>query len=831
MKAIGLLLGAVAGLFIAVIGAWLAREGWTLVNLGGSWYYLLAGAALVFSGILLALRRPLGGLVFGVTLLATLVWAVWEAHLSFWSLMPRVVAPVVIGILVLLVLRGANRERRGAATVTTATGVVLGLALMTVAVVLQYSVGIAKAAGSDPDPAAAIARAPAGDWRFWGRDAAGTRFGPYAEINRDNVDKLEVAWTFRTGRPATGGSEDQSTPMQIGDTLYVCTPTNVVIAVDADTGAERWRHDPNVKPGFWNRCRGLGYYEPQAAKLAAAPAATPVAVRPEAPCARRIISTTIDARIFELDAATGALCPGFGDKGVADLKPGMGEFRPSFYFPTSAPTVVRGLIVIGGWVQDNTELNEPSGVVRAFSADTGELVWAWDLGNPAITRLPPPGQTYTRGTPNVWSTPAFDEALGLIYLPTGNATPDYWGSHRSDAADKYNSSVVALDIATGRERWRYQTVHHDVWDWDIPSQPMLVDLPTASGPKAALVQLTKRGQIFVLDRATGAPLVDTVERPVPQNPAPGEWLSPTQPYSVGMPTVGAEQITERLMWGLTPIDQVRCRIAFRSVRYDGDFTPPGLKPSLQSPGNGGGMNWGSGSYDAVGGRLIVNVMRIPQTVQLIPSTRPNVSLDLVPGRSEKARNAVSYIAKNTRFESDFRLPWQKKPQTAPGRAAAPATSETMARAPAAPAAARTPAPQPIGIPCLAPPQGEMAAIDLGTRQIVWKVPTGTAERSGPWGLYSHLNIPVGTPSPAGSMTTAGGLVFHAATTDPYIRAYDTRTGKVVWKARMPVGAGANPMTYVSPKTGRQYVVISAGGARSMPERGDYVIAYALPKGG
>ncbi|MEO8113987.1 MAG: PQQ-binding-like beta-propeller repeat protein, partial [Phenylobacterium sp.] len=535
-----------------------------------------------------------------------------------------------------------------------------------------------------------------------------------------------------------------------------------------------------IKGFFWNRCRGVGYYE--AANIRAIPDDTPPL------CRRRIISTTIDARLIALDAATGVPCPGFGQGGSVDLRQGMGPVKPHFYFQTSTPTVAGDRVVIGGWVTDNQELGEPSGVVRAFSAETGQLIWAWDLGNPAITTLPPEGKTYTRGTPNVWSTPAFDEALGLVYLPTGNATPDYWGSHRTAASERYSSSVVALDIATGRERWRFQTVHHDLWDYDVPSQPMLVDFPVKGGTAPALIQLTKRGQIFVLDRRTGLHRTPVVERPVPQLAATGEWTSPTQPYSTGMPAIGAERLTEARMWGATPLDQMFCRITFRAHRYDGDFTPPGLgRASLQYPSNAGGQNWGSGAFDATHRYLIVPDIRMAMGVKLQPAKDPGLSLARAPDRV--AKDAVAYKSRNDWLFS------------------------------------------PLFIPCLQPPNGTLTAIDLVTRKVVWQVPLGTAEFSGPLGLHSGLKIPLGGVGIGGPIATAGGLTFHAATQDPYLRAYDSATGEVVWKARLPVGVGGTPMTYVSPATGRQYVVVSAGGARMMSERGDYVVAYALPVAG
>lgn len=799
---------AVGGGLIALVGlALLAGGGW-LIYLRGSPYYFLAGAAIVATGVMLVRRQPTAGLVYAATLAVTLGWAIWEAGIRFWPLVPRLFAPAVLGLFVLLVIPATRRARwRGQSAAAVAVMSVACLGALGAALPETYRWGQSEA-GAQVKGAVAAAEAVS-DWRYYGRDPGGARYAPVDQINRENVGRLKVAWTFRTGEKPQRGNQDQNTPLQVGDTLYVCTPTNIVIALDADSGREKWRHDPKVSSHFWHRCRGVGYWDgtqpkvalsgAPAAKAAPAkaaqppaapkPAAAPAEEEAAAPaCRRRILSTTINAQLFALDAETGRRCPGFGENGLVDLKIGVGPIKRGFYFQTSTPTVVGDLVVIGGWVADNQELSEPSGVVRAFDVETGELAWAWDLGDPAIDKLPPEGETYTRGTPNVWSTPAFDPDLGLIYLPTGNATPDYWGSHRSQASEAYSSSVVALDIATGKERWKFQTVHHDVWDYDVPAQPMLIDFPLKDGGTApALIQLTKRGQIFVLDRRTGQPLTRVVESPVPQGAAPGEWLSPTQPYSVEMPAVGVERLTEKMMWGATPLDQLACRIMFRNARYEGDFTPPGAdKPAIQHPGNAGGMNWGSGAYDARRGLLIVSDVRMPQTVRLKASGKPELALSRAKDRPKQSLKAVAYEADNI---------WMLSPLFAP---------------------------------CLQPPHGMLSAIDLRKREIVWQVPAGTAEYQAPLGLKSHLPIPIGTLGIGGPVTTAGGVTFRASTTDPYLWAYDNATGKVLWKARLPVPSTATPMTYVSGKSGKQYVVVNAGGAAMSPEKGDYVVAYALP---
>lgn len=810
---------AIGGGTVALVGAVLLAGGAWLVFLQGSPYYMLAGAGTLGAGGLLVRRHPAAGLVYAVVLAATLGWGLWEGGFSFWPLLPRLLAPAVLGLFILLVIPAAPKGR-----LRDQSGLAVALLSVIFVGVLGAAVRPTFTWGQAEIPAQVTgASAPAADtsdWRYAGRDPGGSRYAPVDQINRENVDNLKVAWTFRSGEAPLRGGQNQNTPVQVGDTLYVCTAANVVIALDADTGREKWRHDSKATSHLGNRCRGVGYWDGAQPKVAlsgspaappgkdppakAAPAkATPgkastpkvpppasqAASDPNAPlCKRRIISASVNAQLFALDAATGRPCPGFGKDGMVDLTVGVGPIKRG-HFQTSTPTVIGNRILIGGWVAGNQELSELPGVVRAFDVVTGELVWAWDLGDPSIDKLPPPGKTYTRGTPNVWSTPAFDPDLGLVYLPTGNATPNYWGSHRSMAAEAYSSSVVAIDVNTGKMRWAFQTVHHDLWDYDVPAQPMLIDFPVKGGTAPALVQLTKRGQIFVLDRRTGQPLTRVVEVRVPGGAQPGEWVFPTQPYSVEMPTIGVERLTEKAMWGATPLDQLACRIMFQSVRYEGDFTPPGSaeRPSLQYPGNAGGMNWGSGAFDARRGLLIVSDVRMPQMVSLVRSEAAQIAL----ARADKDRpppslKAIPYASRNQWFLS------------------------------------------PAFAPCVQPPHGMLTAIDVRTRQVVWQVPAGAAEAEGPFGLRSHLPIPIGTVGAGGPITTAGGVTFRAATTDGRVRAYDNATGKILWQAALPVASAGTPMTYVSPRTGKQYLVVAAAGPPTRPGRGDDVVAYALP---
>ncbi|MCX8572124.1 membrane-bound PQQ-dependent dehydrogenase, glucose/quinate/shikimate family [Aminobacter sp. MET-1] len=800
------------GLLMVIIGAPLVYGGVQLIGLGGSWYYALAGLGVIASGILYIMRRKAGLWLYGFVFLATVAWALWESGLEFWPLIPRLVAPAVIAIPALLLAplfpTRAGTPRPGkAAPFALAALLVAALAATAFYGFTPHGVVSNTLASAEPKPTVPPAAASATDWRHYGRTPAGTRYAPIDQINRDNVHKLEVAWTFRSGDTPQGSAQDQNTPLFVDDTLYTCSPNNIVHALNPDTGDVKWKFDPKAKSPLWQRCRGVSYYEPGPATAeagAAAPANAAAPADPLAPaspvaqttpvaqanaCAARIVMTTIDARLIQLDAKTGELCQDFGTGGIVDLKQGMGEIKDGFYFQTSAPTVMRDLIMVGGWVWDNVETGEPSGAVRAFSARTGELVWAWDLGNPAITKLPPEGESYTRGTPNVWSTPAYDEALGLVYLPTGNATPDFFGAHRSKAAEDYTASVVALDIATGRERWKFQTVHHDIWDYDVPAQPALYDVPDGKGGTVpALIQITKRGQIFMLDRRDGKPIAEVEERPVPQTGGvPEDFLSPTQPYSVGMPEIGTAPFTEARMWGATPYDQLYCRIEFKKMRYEGEFTPPGLTRSIIFPGYYGGMNWGSAAIDEARGLLIVNDIRMPQFAQLMPREETDNYGGSAAHDGLSQQKGTPYGAMKNGFMS------------------------------------------PLGVPCHQPPYGTFTGIDLKTRQIAWQVPAGTLEDTGPLGLKMGLQIPIGMPTLGGPIATSGGVVFYAGTQDYYLRALDVETGKELWKGRMPVGAQSTPMTFVSHESGAQYVVISAGGARQSPDRGDYIVAYRLPK--
>lgn len=758
---------------LALFGAVFVAGGGYLITLGGSWYYLITGIALLVSALLL-FRGSASGLVLFLAIgVATAIWGVYEVGFAFWGLVPRLAPFVAIGIVAALLLpavAGSRAKVPGfaiAAVLVAVFGYGLWGAFQPQGV-LRPDAPVAVRAGAQPSETAS-------NWQYYGYSGAGTRFAPYNQITADNVSNLEVAWTFRTGEEPVKGSEFQNTPTQIGDNIYVCTPLNKVISLDATTGQEKWRFDPKAKSNtFWNRCRGVGYYES--------------AVVPEGQqCHARIILTTIDAQMIALDANTGETCGQFGANGAANLKDGLGDVKETYYFPTSMPTVTNGLVIVGGWVRDGRDTNEPSGVIRAYSAENGELAWAWDLGNPGITKLPPEGESYTRGTPNMWSTPAFDAELGLIYLPMGNATPDFWAGHRNEAGNKYGASLVALDIATGRERWHFQFVHQDVWDYDTASQPALYDMADGT---PVVVQTTKQGDIYVLDRRDGKPVKKVEERPVEQSHQEGDVIAATQPFSVEMPHLGGGVLTEADMWGATPFDQLACRIAFKKLRYEGRYTPmiKGER-TLIYPGFYGGMNWGSMAIDESRGLGIINDIRMPQLAELIlrEDASPEMSANMSHDAGVHPQEGTPFAALRGGFYS------------------------------------------PLGVPCHMPPWGTLSAVDLETGKLVWQRPLGSVEDSVlPNGLKVPLGMQIGMPTLGGPLTTAGGLTFYAGTQDFYLRAIDTATGDEVWKGRMPIGAQATPMTYMG-KDGSQYVLIAAGGARQSPQRGDYVVAYRLKK--
>lgn len=795
-----LLLGAI----IFASGAFFAYHGYRLVSLHGSPYFLVAGIALLIAGLQIARHKPSGAVLYIATLIGSTVWAIHEFGWDFWSLVSSLLVLAGLGIVVSLslpLMQRANGIPARRTSAFSAAGLLTVLCLATVAGMFVPHAPVQSATASLPLVPVAAGQAQT-NWAHYGNTPEGTRFAALDQITRDNVNQLEVAWTYRTGdtpiSPGGGGAEDQQTPLQIGNTVFLCTPHNNVIALNASTGQERWKTEINAQQKKWMRCRGLAYFDANAPiEQPSAPGATPVptaSVAQGAICQRRILMNSVTPELIALDADTGAFCPDFGVNGRVDLRANMGKGADQGqYYPTSAPTLAGTTIVVGGRVADNVSTDMPGGVVRGFDVVTGALRWAFDPGNPAELNAPADGQNFTRSTPNVWAPMSYDPLSNIVYMPVGSAAVDLWGAKHTALDRKYGASILAVDGTTGQEKWVYQTVHDDLWDFDVPMQPTLLDFPAANGTSTpALAVGTKAGQIFVLNRLTGQPLTEVQERAVPAGNIPGETYSPTQPFSIGMPSIGADDLKESDMWGATPFDQLLCRVHFKSKRYTGLFTPPGTDASLNLPGSLGGMNWGGMSIDPVNNYLFVNDMRVGLEVQLIEADPAN---SVKSDGNEAAAIQGPVALDGTPYAINAKVRFMS----------------------------------PLEIPCQKPPFGTLSAIDLNTQQLIWQVPVGTVQDTGPFGIKMGLPIPIGMPTLGGTLTTQGGLVFIAASQDYYLRAFDTGTGQEVWKARLPVGSQSTPMTYQSPENDRQYLVISAGGARNSPDRGDYVIAYALPQ--
>ena len=783
------------GILLLLMGLALLAGGIKLSQLGGSLYYLIAGIGFALSGILLlALRRNALGL-YGLVLLGSTLWALWEVGLDWWQLVPRLALWFALGVV--LLLPWARRPLRGQPSKVN-TG------LLSLAVVLSGATAIAsqfthpgeingKLGRDSSDMASTAPQMPDGEWQAYGRTEYGDRYSPLRQITPYNIHKLQEAWRIRTGDLPTDNDPveltNQNTPLKANGMLYACTAHSKVLALDPDTGAEIWRFDPQIKSpvgfkGFAHMtCRGVSYYDENNyvnMDGSPAPKISEAGMAVLRACPRRLYLPTADARLIALNADNGKICEGFGNQGVIDLTTGIGPFTAGGYYSTSPAAITRQLVIIGGHVTDNESTNEPSGVIRAYDVHDGHLVWNWDAGNPEATAPLAAGKFYTRNSPNMWSLASVDEKLNMVYLPLGNQTPDQWGADRTPGAEKFSAGIVALDLTTGKVRWNYQFTHHDLWDMDVGSQPTLLDMATVDGAKPALIAPTKQGSLYVLDRRDGTPIIPIQEVPVPQGAVEGDHTSPTQARS-DLNLLGPD-LTEQAMWGASPFDQMLCRIQFRELRYEGQYTPPSLQGSLVYPGNVGVFNWGSVSVDPVRQLLFTSPNYMAFVSKLVP-------------RAD--------VAAGSKRESE--------------------TSGVQPNSGAPYAVTMHPFMSPLGIPCQAPAWGYVAGIDLNKGKVVWKHKNGTSRDSSPL----PIGLPIGVPSMGGSIVTASGLGFLSGTLDQYLRAYDVNTGKELWKSRLPAGGQATPMTYTG-KDGKQYVLVTAGGHGSLGTKmGDYVIAYKL----
>jgi quinoprotein glucose dehydrogenase len=802
---LALVLG-VFGLYMVVGGAW-------LIGLGGNWYYAIAGLLSIGSAVGLARRRPAATVWFGVLFALTLLWTIWESGLDYWGWVPRFALILIFAFAFSLLLptlhAGFSRAKALVVTGVLALAFVAaaGLAFVpyhvTEATNVPASADNPFAADTGPGTDSAI---PSTDWTSYGGNQATDRFSSATQITPDNVKNLQVAWTAHAGAVPTDTRWGiQNTPLKIGNTLYVCGYLNKVVALDAATGQQKWTFDPGVTPDavpYTPACRSLAYYIDPASATAPATPGTPVAeASTGATCARRIILGTLDARVIEIDAQNGQRCQDFGKNGEVSITEDMGKVYKGYVSITSPPVVVRDTVVVAHETVDGQRAFGPPGVIKAYNVKTGQLKWAWDAAAPNDPTPRHGDNAYRRGSPDVWTSFTGDNKLGLVFLPVANASGDYYSSSRTPDELKYSPSLTALDVETGMPRWTFQNTHNDVWDYDPGSSPTLLDYPQADGSKVpAIIFPTKNGEFYVLNRATGKSLFGVEERPVPQGGLEPEARAKTQPFSL-FNSVAKPDLKPENTWGLTPLDQLVCRIQFHQADYRGKFTPPSLdKPIIDYPGYNGGVDWGGVAFDPTRGLIIANYNDMPNYTRLV---------------SRKDADRLGWHAKDILNDpkADAHAEGAGDPQ------------EGVPVAVNVNAGWQLPF---TGMLCKEPPYGGIRAIDIRNGHTVWDRPLGTARKNGPFGLPTGLPINIGTPNNGGSVVTKSGLVFIAAATDDLIRAIDIHTGKTIWSAPLPAGGQAMPMVYE--EGGREFVVITATGHHFMhTPKGNYVVAYALPQ--
>ncbi len=625
---------------------------------------------------------------------------------------------------------------------------------------------------------------PVAGWSSYGADPYGSRYSPLTQITRDNVTRLEVAWTYRSGDVSDGStypskSAYEATPILFDGTLYISTPFSRVIALDPETGEERWSHDPGID-------LSVSYSESLVSR--GVEAWVDAESREGTPCHKRIFFATLDARLLALDALTGQPCGGFGDGGQVDLAVGVGEIEVGQYEVTSPPVGVGRVVVVGSAQGDNRRVEVEKGDVRGFDARTGKLLWSFQ----PVPRSPDaPGASEWRpesarrtGAANAWAPLSADPERDLVFVPTGSAAPDFYGGERP-GSNVFANSVVALRASTGELVWHFQVVHHDLWDYDVASQPTAATVRRGGEEVAALIQATKMGHIFVLDRETGEPLFPVEERSVPASTVPREQASSTQPFPVKPPPLHPELMTADSAWGITPWDRGKCREKMERLRYEGIFTPPSLEGSLEYPSMIGGANWGGVAVDNERQILVVNLNRFASWVRLIPRDQYDAARRAPDAEGQFTAQRGTPYGMNR--QGGFVSPWE--------------------------------------IPCTPPPWGKLVAVNLATGEILWDVVLGTVRDIAP------VPIPMkwGTPNLGGPIITASGLVFIGAAMDDFLRAFDLETGEELWKGRLPAGGQATPMTYRLTPDGKQYVVIAAGGHGNLGTKlGDHLVAFALP---
>ncbi|RMP83354.1 membrane-bound PQQ-dependent dehydrogenase, glucose/quinate/shikimate family [Pseudomonas syringae] len=786
----------VTGIVIAILSFILLFMGAQLVAAGGSPAYSIIALVLLATATLIFLKKKSALTLYALLMWGILIWIIYEVGFDKWQWIPRGDLFALIGLWLALpwVVRplyqaGSSFDNR---RFHPFLGSTLGVMLVIVVALMFHDPYPLQGQISNATPTRS-AESAGKDWAAYGGTTAGQRFSSLDQITPKNVGKLSVAWEYHTGDLRDAGKDAgeytfEATPLKINDRVYVCTPHNEVHALNPQTGELAWKYTPEKKRSYLQQhqtCRGVSYYS-------AASSSTGQVPQP-AQCAKRIITATADARLVALDADTGKLCGDFGNGGVIDLSVNMGEIRPHALMQTSAPLIAGELIVIGSSVMDNGyDDGNPSGVIRAYNVMTGQLVWNFDPQNPDITQPIAADQNYPQDTPVAWATLSADVENGLVYVPFGNASPDETGTRRDPGSntEKFRDALVALDLKTGALRWKFQSSNNDLWDRDNPSQPSLLAVGKEGNRQPALLLPTKVGNIFVLNRLTGEPIVPVDQVSVrTEGGVAGERFAATQPVS--RLNFIPPALTEKSMWGITPFDQMACRITYNSLRYDGNpWTPATEAGSLIYPGNIGVFNWGSVAVDPDRQLLMATPVRLAYIYNLIK--RP----DQAAQKRLFTQEGKPYWNEN--FNGDYAI-----------RISRFASS--------------------LGIPCTAPPWGTLAGVDLATGKTEWTRRVGTTKNLKTSFMQERFPVgfPMGMVAHGGPLVTAGGLVFHGATADNFFRAYDVNNGDVLWEHELPAGGQATPSTYTG-SDGKQYVIIAAGGHGSLGTTlGDSVIAFRL----
>ncbi|QOW47121.1 MULTISPECIES: glucose/quinate/shikimate family membrane-bound PQQ-dependent dehydrogenase [Acinetobacter] len=791
----GSVLKTIAAVIAAIFGLVLLIGGIYLAVLGGSWYYIIAGLFFLITAILLQKLKSSALIVYAVLVLGTVVWGLWEVGSDFFALAPRLDILGLFGLFLLIpaVTRGFANSKGAKVALTGSLAITIAVMIYSIFNDPQEIRGTLTS--QQPATAQAIAGIAEGDWPAYGRTQSGLRYSPLTQINADNVKDLKVAWTYNTGDFKTdhdsGETTNQVTPIKVGDNMYICTTHQKLVALDPATGKAKWTFDPKLKADNTFQhltCRGVSYFD--ANNTVGFEASLAAKKTTSEQCPQKVILPVNDGRLVAINATTGKPCTDFGHNGEVDLQKDMPFPYPGGYIPTSPPVVTGTTIIIAGSTTDNYSTEEPSGVIRGYDVNTGELLWVFDTGAEDPNKIPAPGQKYVQNSPNAWAPLAYDAKLDIVYVPTGVGTPDIWGGNRTKLHERYANSMLAINATTGKLVWNFQTTHHDLWDMDVPSQPTLADIQDKSGQTVpAIYVLTKTGNAFVLDRRTGKAVVPITEKPVPQTvkrgpQTKGEHYSATQPFS-DFDLAPKDKLTDKQMWGATMFDQLMCRVSFHKLNYEGIYTPPSENGTLVFPGNLGVFEWGGMSVNPDRQIAVMNPIGLPFVTKLIPAD---------PKRKQTAKGAGTEAG----VQPMYGVPY--------GVEISPFLS-------------------PFGLPCKQPAWGYVAGVDLKTHDIAWKRRIGTIRDSLP-----GIPLPpfkMGVPMLGGSISTAGNLMFVGGTQDNYIRAINVTNGDELWKGRLPAGGQATPMTYES--NGKQYVVIMAGGHGSFGTKmGDALVAYALP---